>query len=371
MTTGFVWHELYAWHDTGMATSWVPTGPPAQPEPHVESPASKRRLRGLIEVSGLLGGLRDISPRPASNDELLRMHTPEYIDRIEALSDEAGGDAGESTPFGRGSAEIARLAVGGCLEGVDAVLGGEVENAYALVRPPGHHAESDMGRGFCLFGNSALAALHARQAGGLERVAIVDWDVHHGNGTEHAFYEDPSVLAISLHQDNLYPAGSGAVEDTGTGDGEGFNVNIPLPPGCGTGAYEHAFDRVVEPALRAFDPDLIIVACGFDAGAMDPLGRMILTSDDFRNLTRRLLGVATDVCGGRLVMCHEGGYSSAYVPFCGLAVLEELSGQRTGTEDPFLEALSGVAWRGLQPHQEEAIAKVAGKLEMGELGATT
>lgn len=363
MTTGYVWHELYAWHDTGMAGSWYPTGPPVEPEPHVESPASKRRFHGLVEVSGIGAELRRIAPRPAERDELLRLHTADYVDRIAELSAEAGGDAGEATPFGRGGYEIARLSAGGCIAAVDAVLSGEADNAYALVRPPGHHAEADMGRGFCIFGNTALAAMHAREAAGLERVAIIDWDVHHGNGTEHAFYDDPSVLTVSLHQDNLYPTGSGGIDDTGSGPGEGFNVNLPLPPGSGTGAYVGAFDRVIAPALRSFEPQLILVASGFDAAAMDPLGRMILTADDYRTLTGRVLGLADELCSGRVVVCHEGGYSSAYVPFCGLAVVEELAGRRSGVEDPFGEALGAVGCRDLQPHQDEVINRVARKLE--------
>lgn len=341
-----------------MAASWHPTGPPVQPEPHVESPASKQRLNSLVEVSGIGQDLHRIVPRHAERDEITRFHDPEYVDRIKTLSGDAGGDAGETAAFGRGSYEIALLSAGGCLAAVDSVLTGEVDNAYALVRPPGHHAEADRGRGFCIFGNVALAAMHARENFGLTRIAVIDWDVHHGNGTESAFYADPGVLTISLHQDNLYPLDRGRVKDQGSGPGEGFNINIPLPPGSGPGAYLGTFDRVVEPALRDYQPELIIVAAGFDSGAMDPLGRMILSADDYRDMTRRVLALADNLCSGRLLICHEGGYSSPYVPFCGLAVIEELLGERTWVEDPFGSEIGAMAYRDLQIHQNQVIESV-------------
>jgi acetoin utilization deacetylase AcuC-like enzyme len=206
--------------------------------------------------------------------------------------------------------------------------------------------------------------MHARQARGLSRVAIVDWDVHHGNGTEHAFYEDPTVLTISIHQDNNYPPASGAIGDTGAGKGKGYNINVPLPPGSGVGAYLATFERVVEPALRAFRPDLILVASGLDASAMDPLASMMMTSDGYRKLTQTMLSVARDVCSGRLVMCHEGGYSPAYVPYCGLAILEEMAGVRTDLADPLLALLAAFGGQELQPHQAAVIAE-AEKLAAG------
>jgi acetoin utilization deacetylase AcuC-like enzyme len=359
MTTGFVWHELYMWHDTGSSGLGTPAGLTFEPLVHIESVEGKRRVRNLLEVSGLMDHLVQMKPRMATEDEILRLHTPEYVNRIKKMSSATGGDAGEETPFGRGSYEIALLAAGGCMTAVDAVLDGKVNNAYALVRPPGHHAERDRGRGFCIFGNTALAAIHARQVRGLRRVAVVDWDVHHGNGTEHAFYSDPTVLTISIHQDNNYPQGSGAVEDGGSGAGAGYNINVPLPPGSGVGAYVTTFERVVAPALRAFKPDLIMVASGLDASAADPLAQMMMTSDGYRRLTQTVLGVARDVCDGRMVACHEGGYSPAYVPYCGLAILEEMSGIRTGLKDPLLDSFAALGGQELQPHQEAVIREAA------------
>ena len=364
LTTGLVWHELYMWHDTGTSAWVTPAGLTVEPLRHIENPDGKRRIRNVVEVSGLMDHLVQLKPRAATENEILRLHTREYVDRIKRASSETGGDAGDFTPFGPGSYEIALLAAGGCMTAVDAVLDGAVDNAYALVRPPGHHAERDTGRGFCIFANTALAAVHARQARGLSRVAIVDWDVHHGNGTEHAFYEDPTVLTISIHQDSNYPPNSGAIGDTGAGKGKGFNINVPLPPGSGVGAYLATFERVVEPALRAFRPELILVASGLDASAMDPLASMMMTSDGYRKLTQTVLSVARDVCAGRLVMCHEGGYSPAYVPYCGLAILEEMAGVRTELADPLLGLLAAFGGQELQPHQAAVIAE-AEKLAAG------
>jgi len=333
-----------------------------EPDRHAENPDTKRRLKGLLEVSGLLARLERIEPRMASEHEILRVHTREYVERVKKLSAENGGDAGALTPFGPGSYEIALLSAGGTLAATDAVLDGRVRNVYALVRPPGHHAESDLGMGFCIFSNVAIAVKHAREQRGLSRVAVVDWDVHQGNGTESAFLRDPSVLTISLHQDNYFPAGRGFFEHDGEGAGKGFNLNLPLPPGSGHGAYVAAFERVVVPALRRFRPEAIFVASGFDGGAMDPLGRMLATSATFRALAQSLLAAADELCGGRLILSHEGGYSTAHVPFCWLAVIEELSGIRTGVADPFLEFFAGMGGQDLQPHQDAAIRRAEGLL---------
>lgn len=357
MTTGFVWHEIYMWHDTGTHAGVLPPGGPVQPYEHAENPASKRRIRNLLEVSGLLDKLVPVAASEATEEQLLRVHTQEYLDRISSLSKEAGGDAGSLTPFGKDSYEIAKLSAGGVIAAVDAVLDAGVDNAYALVRPPGHHALADTGMGFCLLCNGAIAGLHALDARGLQRIAFVDWDVHHGNGTQAAFWEDPRALTISIHQDNCFPPDSGPIEDNGAGPGEGFNINIPLPPGSGAGAYEAAFNRVVIPALRTFRPELIVVPSGFDAGAHDPLGRMLLHSGTYRSLTQKLMAIAEELCKRRIVMCHEGGYNAPTVPFFALAVLEVLSGEQTGVEDPFLGLMAGLGGQELQPHQDETIRR--------------
>ena len=184
--------------------------------------------------------------------------------------------------------------------------------------------------------------------------------MHHGNGTQAAFYEDPRVLTLSLHQDGNFPPGSGPVEENGAGAGAGTNLNVPLPPGCGVGAYEHAFATVVAPALDAFAPELIVVASGLDASAMDPLGRMMLTSRAYGDLARGVLAAAERSCAGRVVVEHEGGYSEELVPFCALAIVEALSGIETDCRDTILQVFpEGFACQDLQPHQAEAIARAA------------
>ena len=257
MTTGFVWHEHYMWHDAGYSLS---TGPFTEPYPSFETPESKRRIRNLLDVSGLLNQLVAISPRLATEAELLRFHTSDYVKRVKSLSETTGGDAGPAAHVGPGSYDFARMAVGGCIAAVDAVLDTTVDNIYALVRPGGHHATADSGAGYCIFSNIALAVLHAKAERDVERIAVIDWDVHHGNGTQAAFYRDPTVLTISIHQDNWFPQDSGTIEEIGEGPGRGFNVNLPLPPGSGHGAYLAAIKRVVLPALQRFKPQLIVLA---------------------------------------------------------------------------------------------------------------
>ncbi|MDA5194435.1 class II histone deacetylase [Govanella unica] len=357
--TGLVWHESYMWHDTGNYAGVMPPGPFLQPGRHVENPEAKRRLKNLLDISELTPALVPIAPRAATVDQLTRIHPLSYIEKVIALSAAGGGDSGAFAPVGKGSFEIAALSAGGIMAAIAAVVAGEVRNAYALVRPPGHHAEVDQGMGFCIFANGSLAAKYAQAELGLKRVAIVDWDVHHGNGAQHIFWTDPSVLTISIHQDQSFPPDSGHVHEIGEGAGAYFNLNIPLPAGSGTEAYLEAFDRVIIPALEAYQPDLILVPCGFDAGGMDPLARMALHSDSFREMTRRVKAAAERLCDGRLVLLHEGGYSAETVPFFGLAVIEELADRRTAVEDPFLPIIAGDPAQKLLPHQAAVIDAAA------------
>lgn len=234
-------------------------------------------------------------------------------------------------------------------------MNGSVQNGYSLTRPPGHHARPSEGMGFCIFANAAIAIREMQKKYGLEKIAVVDWDAHHGNGTEEIFYDDPSVLTISLHQDNLFPLDSGGMECRGAGRGEGYNINVPLPPGSGKGAYRACLDRIVLPALFAYRPQLIVVTSGFDACGLDPLARLMLNSDVYREMTQKLMAAANDLCGGRIAMTHEGGYSRAYAPFCGLAVMETLAGRKTGVVDPFNDYIGSFGGQGLQPHQESLI----------------
>lgn len=369
-STGYVWKELYGWHDTGNAAGAAPRGPFAQPHHHFEHADTKTRLAGLVEVSGLAEHLTRLEPTSATIDDLTLVHTYEHILRMQELSaDPRGGDAGDGlSPFGAGTFEIATLAVGGAIRLVDAVVTGEVDNGYALIRPPGHHALPSQGMGFCLFSNGSIAIRRAMRDHGVQRVAVVDWDVHHGNGTQEVFYEDPDVLTISIHQDGLFPPRSGTVNERGAGSAVGTSINIPLPAGSGNGAYLEAMDRVVVPALRRFRPDLIVVSSGFDAAMTDPLGRMIVTANGYRPLTQRIMDAAAELCDGRVAMTHEGGYSPSYVPYCGLAVLETLSGVRTPVEDGLASLWDNLDDQQLRPWQGDAIerARAAAGLDEAE-----
>ncbi|WP_396350662.1 class II histone deacetylase, partial [Klebsiella pneumoniae] len=244
---------------------------------------------------------------------------------------------GKEAPLGPGSYEIACLSAGLACAAVEAVLKGELDNAYSLSRPPGHHCLPDQSMGFCFLANIPIAVERAKAQLGLGKVAIIDWDVHHGNGTQHIYLQRDDVLTISLHQDGCFPPGYAGEDDRGVGAGEGYNINIPLLAGAGDDSWRYALETIVIPALARFEPELIIIACGYDANAMDPLARMQLHSDSFRAMTEQVKQAADRLCGGKLVMVHEGGYAESYVPFCGLAVMEALSGIRTEVQDPLLE----------------------------------
>jgi len=363
MATGYVYHEVFGWHDTGTNAGLLPADHRRgiQPFQHFENPETKRRLHELVVVSGVIDRLTRIAPRKATDEEILLVHTEEHLARIKEGSDQPkGGDSGDGiSPFGPGGIEIGRLAAGGMIEATRAVVEGRVDNAYALIRPPGHHARPDTGMGFCMFSNLAIAAQAVRRSHGVERIAVVDWDVHHGNGTQSAFYDDPNTLTISLHQDRVFPPDSGMIEERGEGAGIGYALNVPLPPGTGSGGYLSAMERVVLPAVERFRPDLILVASGFDANATDPLARQGLTSSTYRTMTRQLLDLAASLCDGRLAMSHEGGYNPVYVPFCGLAVIEELAGVTDPLEDPYEPIFGGMAQLELQPHQTALLDRVA------------
>ncbi|NPD13904.1 class II histone deacetylase [Xinfangfangia sp. D13-10-4-6] len=341
MTTGFFSDERCFWHGGGNYALTLPVGGLVQPTfgGLPENPETKRRLKNLLEVTGLLATLDHRSAPAASDTELARVHPQSYLDAFRAASDDKGGELGLRTPFGPGGYEIAALSAGLTTAALRAVLRGDLDNAYALSRPPGHHALPDWPNGFCLINNIAVAIEAARAEGLAQRFVVLDWDVHHGNGTEAIYYEDPDVLTISIHQEHNYPLDTGDADDQGRGAGLGYNVNLPLPPGAGHLAYLALTERVVLPKIRAFRPDVILVACGFDASGVDPLGRMFATSETFRQLTRMVKEAARDLCGGRLVLSHEGGYSEVHVPFCGHAVIEELSGSPIHAPDPLAQTL--------------------------------
>lgn len=360
MKTALIWDERFMWYDFGSYARLFNNTPYLQPGTAVETPESKRRIMNLLAVTSMMEHLQVISPKPIKKNELTFFHSQEYVDKIEALSLGHGGDAGFLAPLPRYGYDIACLAAGGTKTAIEAVVSGVAKNAYALVRPPGHHAERDHGMGLCVFANVAVAVKAVMKEHGIKKVAILDWDVHHGNGTESAFLSDPTVLTISIHQDLLIQ-GRGGVEDNGEGAGRGFNINIPLPPGSGPGAYLASFERVVIPAIRCFQPELIVVASGLDAASNDPTGRMMLSAESYRQMTRMMMELARDVCNGRLVLSHEGGYDPTLAPFCALAIFEELTGVKADMPkggNPFSSDNKELnKYQKLLPHQDECICE--------------
>ena len=337
--TAFYLSEACFWHTTGEAALTAPVGGWVQPMAaggHAESPESKRRMRNLIEMSGLMKALDVRDAAPANATETARVHSAAYLADFKALSDKRGGMLGVSAPFGRGSFEMACQSAGLARDAVLGVLSGAHDTAYALTRPPGHHCLADQAMGFCLLSNIGIAIEAARAAGAAKRFFVIDWDVHHGNGTQAIFHDDPDVHTLSFHQANLFPTGYSGLEDRGAGAGIGANTNLPLPSGCGHDAYLHAMQRVALPLIRSFRPEIIIIANVLDASHVDPLGRMSCLSSTYADMTAMVMSAADAVCDGRVVAIHEGGYSEAYVPFCGHRVVEALAKIDTDLVDPFL-----------------------------------
>ena len=319
MNVGLVRDPLYLKHKNG-------DGHPERPERLV---AVDEAIDGVAFADELL----DLPAGDAGHDELARIHDRDYIRRIAATEGERPRMLDADTGVAPESYRAALRAAGGTITAVDAVLAGEVRRSFALPRPPGHHAERNRAMGFCLFNNVAVAARYAQDAYGLERVAVIDWDVHHGNGTQWSFYEDPSVLYVSVHEYPLFP-GTGLVQDTGRDIGQGYTLNLPLPAGQTDRDYAIAFEEVVLPVLGEFDPQLVLVSAGFDAHRDDPLARMQLSVDGFRWMTRALLGIAEQHADGRIVHVLEGGYNLEALSEGVTAVLEELTSDEVREREP-------------------------------------
>jgi len=293
--TAFVFDPVYLRHQTG-------SGHPERPE----------RLTAIVDrfkQAKLLDQLLLLTPTPASTNWVATIHSPTYIEHVRQVCEKGPGylDSGD-TPVSRDSYIAALTAVGGVQAAIDAVMDGRARNAFCAIRPPGHHALKDRAMGFCLFDNVAVAARYLQRKYQLTRVLIVDWDVHHGNGTQAAFYEDPTVFYFSVHQSPFYP-GSGAVEEKGAGKGLGFTCNVPLPAGSGDAEYRKAFEEQLKPAAAKFKPEFVLVSAGFDSGRADLLGGMQVSPAGFAELTRIVKAIAEQQCRGRLVSMLEGGYN--------------------------------------------------------------
>ena len=320
--TGFVYHEDYLRHDTGYHGEY---------EPHIDTgyhPESAERLISIMrgmEERNLTKQIARILPVRATREQIEYVHTAAYVQKVEALCKSGGGMLDPDTPLCSATYDIALLAAGGLIKAVDEVMdeSNELKRVFALVRPPGHHANSTKGRGFCIFNNVAIAAEQLKRVYGAKRILIADWDVHHGNGTQEVFFEDPSVLYFSTHQYPHYP-GTGWINEIGKGDGTGFTVNVPLPIGTGDGGYVYALTSILMPIAREFRPEFILVSSGFDAHAADPLASMAVTSPGFGLFTDLVMAIANEQCGGRAVIALEGGYDLNAIVESVLAVFESL-----------------------------------------------
>lgn len=316
MPTLFVTHPDYRKHDTGPG--------------HPERPHRLEAIDAAIEHSGLAEALERLAPEPVDEEQLAAVHARDYIRHVRDVADHGGGALDPDTVVSQASYDVALLAAGGAVAATRAVAEGRAGAAFAAVRPPGHHALAGRAMGFCLFNNAAVAVADARARFGLSRIGILDWDVHHGNGTQAIFYRDGGVLYISLHQEHWYP-GTGAIEETGEGDGVGFTVNIPLPAGTGNEGYRLVFEEVVIPVLEVSAPQLLVISAGYDAHTGDPLGGMLVTAAGFHALAEMVVQTRPGRAGIAAVL--EGGYDRTALGNSVVATLEAFAGRAGSIQD--------------------------------------
>jgi acetoin utilization deacetylase AcuC-like enzyme len=310
MKVGLVYDPIYLEHDTGS---------------HPENSQRLVAVMSFLEESGMREKIDLLSPRPTSAEEITAVHSPKYISQIESRAERGGGWLDADTVLCPASYKVALYAAGGCLTAVEAVMDGKVDSAFALVRPPGHHATHNRAMGFCIFNNVAIAAKFALSKFKLSRVLIADFDVHHGNGTQETFYADPKVVYFSTHQYPFYP-GTGWIDETGTGEGKGSTVNFPMTAGWGDEEYLRAYNEVLAPVARRFQPQLILVSAGFDPHWADNIAMMQLSITAFAEIARILKQLAIELCQGRLIFTLEGGYNLQVAAYSVKAILDVLLG---------------------------------------------
>ena len=328
MAVGLVYDPIYLKHDTGQ---------------HVENARRLEAIIAYLEQTRLKQQLTLIQPRAASVEEISIVHQKQYISHIQNTAQQGGGWLDVDTVMSPNSYDAALYAAGGAIRAAEAVMNGEVARAFALVRPPGHHATSEQAMGFCLFNNVAIATKYAMANYELERILIVDFDVHHGNGTQFTFYDNPQVLYISTHQYPFYP-GTGSINETGIGEAEGTTINISLPAGCGDTEYKQVFEQIVVPAAKRFKPQLMLVSAGYDSHWADGLAMMQVSVTGFAQIVKTIKELADQLCHGRLVFTLEGGYNLQALPYSVKATFDVLLGN-TNIEDPL-----GQSPRMFKPH---------------------
>lgn len=317
MKVGIVYDPIYLDHDTGS---------------HPECSERLVRIMSLLESCGTLNELISIAPRMATESEIMLVHTQEHFLRVESACVHGGAWLDGDTFASRGSCKAGLYAAGGLLRAVDEVMSGQLNSAFALVRPPGHHATQTHAMGFCLFNNIAIAARYAQQSHGLKRILIADFDVHHGNGTQDTFYDDPDVLYFSSHLYPYYP-GSGDVDEVGVGAGMGTTVNVPLPGGCGDVEYHRVYSEILAPVARRFKPELILVSAGYDPHWSDHLATMQLSVKGFADIMGIIKSLADELCKGRVVVTLEGGYNLEALSYGVKATFDVLLG-KSAIDDP-------------------------------------
>lgn len=308
------------------------------PDLHPEAPTRVQAIDKAYMRSKLDGAVKEVRPREATEDEIAVVHNPAYIEELEkdaklAADTEKFVQLDADTFMSPRTYDLAKLAVGAGMVGVEAVLDGQSESSFISVRPPGHHALVDRAMGFCFFNNIAVAARYAMKKGRLDRVLILDWDVHHGNGTQDIFYEDPSVCFISFHQYPFWPPDCGWYTEDGRGPGKGYNINIPLPAGTGDRGYLAAFEKIVEPIVMEYKPQLILLSAGYDAHVLDPLGQQRISTRGFAMMSQRLLNLA-HMNQAKLVCFLEGGYNVKSLSESAVATMSVLQADEKGTRLP-------------------------------------
>jgi acetoin utilization deacetylase AcuC-like enzyme len=336
MSTAYVYDAIYLEHN-------LPS--------HPENARRLEHILSVLEAEGMLARLELLEPRPATVEELQRIHTPALIQQVQHVAQAGGGHLDMDTYVSARSYDAALMAAGGLVRAVEAVLAGEIDNGFALVRPPGHHATSTRAMGFCLFNNVAVAAQAAVAGGEVERVFIADFDVHHGNGTQDAFADDSAIFYFSTHQYPYYP-GTGHWQEIGYGSGEGTLLNVPLPTQVGDAGYAQIFAELVWPLAERFRPDLILVSAGYDAHWNDPLAHMNLSLTGYAWLTQELVRMAEELCAGRIVLTLEGGYQLDVLAYGVLNSLYALLGKDT-IADPL----------GPSPHAERPVDDLVARLK--------
>ncbi len=351
-------------------TTAIISGPVYQTHQTGGHPENTTRARALHELASELLAVPvngacfiGLEPEPISVNLVEAVHTPGYIAALNRFCLGGGGALDLNTVVSRGSYQAALCAAGGLKQGVDAIMNGRATSAFALARPPGHHAVAGSSQGFCLFNNIAIAASYLLETCGLERILILDWDVHHGNGTQDMFYDDPRVMFFSSHQYPLYP-GSGSLHETGRNSGKGYNINLPLPAGCGDAVLERAFEALLEPLASRFKPQFILVSAGYDGHWRDPLAHLTLSAAGYARLTRSVMNIADTFCQGRLALTLEGGYDlealtssvrATLLTLAGLdpalAAQDDPVGQGSGGYSPELTPLKDLIQQARRLHQ--------------------